>query len=178
MSNNVGIYNANSRNREALRDLQTIQAQTIEPGTRQWMIEQIKALAPDFQDWYNEVYKLRADGKQAEYETAIKAKFIEACELDPADHIQTIARDAGCTAEIIDTRPKQSFEDFKTIAAKYAPKPFTPKPKCDHSREYATLKGMQCRDCFQIRDAANEFEARLVSKLTPRMSGYVNYNMR
>ena len=72
-------------------------------------------------------------------------------------------------------KPEQTYQEFQTIAAKYAPKPFTPKANCQHEKEYATINGMFCRDCHQTREAVTDFEKRLVSKLTPRNNGYVNY---
>lgn len=60
--------------KEVMEDKQ----QAMTEGTRQWMIEQIKAIAPDsFHDWYNQVYLLRKAGKHAEYEQAIRSKYME-----------------------------------------------------------------------------------------------------
>lgn len=97
---------------------------------------------------------------------------------DPIDHIQTIAQDAGVVAVVLDTAPAQTLAEFQTLAAKYAPKPFTPKPNCEHAHEYATLRGMMCSGCHRVREAVGEFEIALVSKLTPRNNGYINWRLR
>lgn len=73
---------------------------------------------------------------------------------------------------------EQTLEEFETLAAKHAPRSFISPPDCQHKKEYAVLKGIQCRNCHRTREAANDFERRLISKLTPRNSGYVNYGMR
>ena len=76
------------------------------------------------------------------------------------------------------TPKEQTYQEFQKLAEKYAPKPFIPKPNCEHKNEYATRGGMMCRDCHKTREAVTDFEKRLVSKLTPRANGYVNYGMR
>jgi hypothetical protein len=81
--------------------------------------------------------------------------------------------------EIADPRKaEQTLTDFKAFCNRYAPKPFTPKPDCKHDHEYVTRAGMFCRDCHQTREPNNDFEKSMVSKLSPRVSGYVNYQMR
>jgi len=58
---------------EELKDAQSL---AMTPGSRQWMIEQIKRMDHEnFSVWYDEVYALRRHGKQAEYEAAIRIKY-------------------------------------------------------------------------------------------------------
>lgn len=59
-------------------DLKEKQAETMTEGTRHWMIEEIKRLSPEtFHTWYDKVYALRRDGKDTEYETAIRQKYAD-----------------------------------------------------------------------------------------------------
>jgi hypothetical protein len=74
----------------------------------------------------------------------------------------------------------QTLEGWNEIAEKYAPKKrvLLPENDCDHKREHAVIGGMRCGQCGRRREPQNDFEKRLVSKLTPRDSGYVNYHLR
>jgi hypothetical protein len=68
-------------------NLKDSQNETLTVGTRQWMIEEIKHLSPDsFAAWYDEVYKLRSEGKHEEYKAAIKAKYAELTEPKQYTH--------------------------------------------------------------------------------------------
>jgi hypothetical protein len=60
---------------EFKEDLKDNQREAMTPMSRQWMIEQIKAIDPNFRNWFDKVYKLRADGNMAEYEKAIREKY-------------------------------------------------------------------------------------------------------
>jgi hypothetical protein len=72
---------------------------------------------------------------------------------------------------------EQTLVGWNEIVERHAPKPMklTPKAECDHKREHAVIGGMQCPSCKRRREPANDFEKRLISRLTPRGSGYVNY---
>ena len=72
---------------------------------------------------------------------------------------------------------KQTLSGWNAIAAKHAPKPFTLKAfiDCTHPNEYPTMNGMHCKDCGTTRDPIGQFETSLVSKLSPRDSGYVKF---
>lgn len=73
-------------------DLKEKQAETMTEGTRQWMIEEIKRLAPDFRAWYDKVYALRRDGKEKEYETAIRQKYEDIrSEIENAEILEWLA---------------------------------------------------------------------------------------
>ena len=69
----VGKLNPNSTIKEYVRGLNN-----ESPVYRHIMLADIRAsLGPEvFQNWYDEVYKLRRDGKQKEYEQAISEKFV------------------------------------------------------------------------------------------------------
>lgn len=68
-------------------NLKDSQNETMTVGTRQWMIEEIKRLSTaGFTAWYDEVYKLRSEGKHEEYEAAIKAKYAELTEPKQYTH--------------------------------------------------------------------------------------------
>jgi len=73
---------------------------------------------------------------------------------------------------------EQTYAEFTDKLKQYAPRPFVPKANCEHKNEYATLKGMFCRDCHRVREAVTDLEKRFVSRLAPRTNGYVNYGMR
>lgn len=73
-------------------DLKEKQAETMTEGTRQWMIEEIKRLAPDFRAWYDKVYDLRRNGKDKEYETAIRQKYDDIrSEIENAEILEWLA---------------------------------------------------------------------------------------
>lgn len=116
-------------------------------------------------------YSVTIDKLTAEELTAYAV--IEAAELEQEQH-----RVLKIVLDVTAPKPEQTYQEFQSIAAKYAPKPFTQKANCQHEHEYATINGMFCRDCHQTREAVTAFEKRLVSKLTPRNNGYVNYGMR
>jgi hypothetical protein len=74
----------------------------------------------------------------------------------------------------------ETLEGWNEIAEKYAPKKrvLLSENDCDHKGEHAVIGGMRCPACGRRREPQNDFEKRLVSKLTPRDSGYVNYHLR
>ena len=71
----------------------------------------------------------------------------------------------------------QTLESWNKLAAKHAPKPRVLKAfiDCTHPNEYPTMNGMHCKDCGTTRDPIGQFETSLVSKLSPRDSGYVKF---
>ena len=77
------------------------------------------------------------------------------------------------------TKPEQTYQEFQSLATKYAPKPMTPHndpETCNHRRVYPRTDGMYCPDCWTIRPAANDFEKR--TSAPHRDNGYVNWRMR
>jgi hypothetical protein len=79
--------------------------------------------------------------------------------------------------ETAEALPKQTLEQWNTLADKYAPKPLVvlSPDECDHKREYPVIGGIFCFTCRRTRHPESGFESRLVSRLTPRDSGYVHY---
>ena len=71
----------------------------------------------------------------------------------------------------------QTLSRWNSLAAQFAPKPhkLVAFIDCTHPREHPTMNGIHCNDCGTTRDPIGKFEKSLVSKLTPRGSGYVNY---
>lgn len=105
-------------------DLKDKQAETMTEGTRQWMIEEIKRLMPDFRTWYDKVYTLRRDGKDKEYEDAIRQKYddlrseIETAEilawLSPSDY-DTPDPVALRTSQMIDASISANWDSIPEI---------------------------------------------------------------
>jgi len=62
--------------------LKNSQREIMTEGTRQWVLAEIKRLSPDYHEWYDKVYRLRADDKHEEYERAIREKYYQL--TDPA----------------------------------------------------------------------------------------------
>lgn len=106
-------------------DLKDKQDETMTEGTRLWMIEEIKRLMPDFQAWYDKVYTLRRDGKDKEYEAAIRQKYddlrseIETAEilawLSPAVDYDAVDTMALRTSQMIDASISANWDSIPEI---------------------------------------------------------------
>jgi hypothetical protein len=78
-----------------------------------------------------------------------------------------------------DNKSEQTYQEFLTLAEKYAPKPMTARnapETCEHRRAYPRTDGMYCPDCWTTRPVANDFEKRISAP--HRDNGYVNWRMR
>jgi hypothetical protein len=77
------------------------------------------------------------------------------------------------------TDDDQTLDEWNRLAKKYAPKPkvLLSEDDCNHEREHPVIGAIRCPSCGRRRDPVGQFEMTLVSRLTPRDSGYVNWKL-
>jgi hypothetical protein len=84
--------------------------------------------------------------------------------------------------DIVTVTKEQTYQEFQSLAEKYAPKPMTARnapETCNHRRAYRTGDDVSCPDCQIILDPQSE-TAQFIKRIqrANRDSGYVNYGMR